>query len=113
MYLIAAEASLPASETDARTYLNFLVTRRGIPAYTSTGSQLFEDIINERRKELAFEGDRLMDLNRLKRDVVRNANYPATARLIPYTNFRRVFPIPQVETDANTTIKAQQNPGYL
>jgi hypothetical protein len=113
MYLIAAEASLPASEADARTYLNFLVTRRGIPAYTSTGSQLFEDIINERRKELAFEGDRLLDLNRLKRDVVRNANYPATARLIPYSNFRRVFPIPQVETDANPTIKAQQNPNYL
>lgn len=112
MYLIAAEASLPANETDARTYVNFVTSRRGASPITSTGSQLLEDIIRERRKELAFEGDRYFDLMRLKRTVQRSTNYPATARSITYDNYRRILPIPQIETDANPTIKAQQNPGY-
>ncbi len=112
MYLIAAEASLPASETEAKTYLNYITSRRNAQAITSTGAQLFEDIIAERRKELAFEGDRYLDLQRLKRDVVRSTNYPAAARLILYSNFRRILPIPQSETDANPNIRPQQNPGY-
>jgi len=112
MYLIAAEASLPGNETDARTYVNFITSRRGAPAITSTGAQLLEDILAERRKELAFEGDRALDLLRLKRDIHRSANYPASARDIPYTNFRRILPIPQAELDANPNIRGQQNPGY-
>jgi hypothetical protein len=112
MYLIAAEASLPSNEADALMYVNFITSRRGAPAIASTGAQLFEDIITERRKELAFEGDRYLDLQRLKRDVVRGPNFPSSARNIPYTNYRRIFPIPQSELDANPTIRSQQNPGY-
>jgi hypothetical protein len=112
MYLIAAEASLPADETSAKTYVNYITSRRNASAITSTGAQLFEDIINERRKELAFEGDRYLDLMRLKRDVVRSNNYPSSARNIPYSNSRRILPIPQAEIDANPAIKGQQNPGY-
>jgi hypothetical protein len=112
MYLIAAEASLPGDEASALTYVNYITSRRSAPAIASTGAQLFEDIITERRKELAFEGDRYLDLQRLKRDVVRSANYPAAARLIPYTNPKRLLPIPQAEMDANPNIRAQQNPGY-
>jgi hypothetical protein len=73
---------------------------------------LFEDVIKERRKELAFEGDRFHDYQRLKRDITRSTNYPASSRSIPYSTFRRLLPIPQTEVDANPTIKAQQNPGY-
>lgn len=112
MYLIAAEASLPANETDALTYINFITTRRSAPAIASTGAALFEDILAERRRELAFEGDRYMDLMRLKRDVVRSVNYPAAARNMPYSNFRRILPIPQTELDANENIRGQQNPGF-
>ena len=112
IYLIAAEASLPADETGAKNYLNFVTGRRNATAIASTGAQLFEDVITERRKELAFEGDRYMDLMRLKRDVVRSANYPASARTVVYSNYRRILPIPQTELDANATIKPQQNPGY-
>lgn len=112
MYLIAAEASLPGNEADALTYVNFITSRRNAPLITSTGTQLFEDIITERRKELAFEGDRFLDLNRLQRDIVRSSNFPASARNIPYSNFRRIFPIPQAEFDANPGIQGQQNPGY-
>lgn len=113
VYLIAAEASLPADETSARTYLNYVVTRRD-PAFTgyiSTGAQLLSDIITERRKELAFEGDRYGDMNRLKKDISRNAaNYPPTALSLPYSDFRRLFPIPQAELDPNPNMK--QNSGY-
>lgn len=112
MYLIAAESYLPGDETNAIKYLNILTAARNEPAITSTGAQLFEDVITERRRELAFEGDRYADLQRLKRDVVRSANYPASARMIPYSNFRRILPIPQSELDANANIRSQQNPGY-
>jgi hypothetical protein len=112
MYLIAAEASLPGGEADALTYVNFVTSRRNAAPIVSTGTQLFEDIITERRKELAFEGDRYHDLQRLKRPVQRSANFPAAVRTIEYSNFRRLLPIPQSETDANAEIRTQQNPGY-
>lgn len=112
VYLIAAEASLPANETDALTYVNYITSRRGASAIASTGPALFNDIIKERRKELAFEGDRYMDMQRLKLDVVRSSNYPAAAQSLPYTNYRRLLPIPQTEVDANPNIRSQQNPGY-
>jgi starch-binding outer membrane protein, SusD/RagB family len=112
MYLIAAEASLPANEADALTYVNYITSRRGATAIASTGAQLFEDIITERRKELAFEGERYLDLQRLKRDVNRSTNYPAAARIVQFSNFRRILPIPQTELDANAAIRTQQNSGY-
>lgn len=112
MYLIAAEASYPANEADAIKYVNEVTSRRGAAAIASTGAALLEDIITERRKELAFEGERYHDLQRLKRDVVRSTNYPAAARTIAFSNFRRIMPIPQGELDANPTIKTQQNPGW-
>jgi len=112
VYLIAAECSLPGNETDARTFLNYVATRRdaSFAGYTSSGNALFDDIIKERRKELAFEGDRFHDLNRLKRTIQRSTNYPASARTINYPDYRRVLPVPQAEMDANPNI--QQNQGY-
>ena len=112
VYLIAAETSLPGNESEARSFLNYVATRRDVSftGYNSTGAVLFEDIIKERRKELAFEGDRFHDLNRLKRTIQRSTNYPATARTINYPDYRRVLPIPQPEIDANPNI--QQNAGY-
>jgi hypothetical protein len=112
MYLIAAEASLPGSEADALTYVNFITSRRGAAPIASSGPQLLEDVLTERRKELAFEGDRYLDLQRLRRTVNRSANYPADARTFTYANNRRILPIPQSEGDANPEIKPQQNPGY-
>jgi hypothetical protein len=114
VYLIAAEASAPVNETNAKTFLNFVAKNRdaSFAGYTSTGAALVNDIITERRKELAFEGDRFHDLNRLKQTISRSTNYPASARTIAYPFDKRLLPIPQVETDANPTIKAQQNAGY-
>ncbi len=59
VYLIAAEASYPTDETAALGYLNDLVSQRDPGfAYASIGQALLDDIISERRKELAFEGNR-------------------------------------------------------
>ena len=112
MYLIAAEASYPSNTADALKYVNEVTSRRGATAIASSGSALLEDIITERRKELAFEGERYLDMQRLQRNIVRSKNYPAAALSIDFTNYRRIMPIPQGELDANPNIKAQQNPGW-
>lgn len=112
IYLIAAEASLASNESDARNYLNAVATRRdpSFIGFTSSGATLLEDILTERRKELAFEGHRFHDLNRLKRTINRSTDYPASARTIPYPFNRRLLPIPQAEMDANPNMV--QNQGY-
>jgi hypothetical protein len=107
VYLIAAEASNRLlDDASARTYLNTLIAQRDPSlVYTSSGAALLDDIILERRKELAFEGDRFHDLNRLKRNLVNGKG-----RAVNYGDTRRVAPIPQNERDANT--KMTQNDGY-
>ena len=112
MYLIAAEASYPSNTADALKYVNEVTSRRGATAIASSGSALLEDIITERRKELAFEGERYLDMQRLQRNIARSKNYPAAALSIDFTNYRRIMPIPQTELDANPSIKSQQNPGW-
>ena len=116
VYLIAAEASLGTSESDARMYLNDLMAQRdpSFAGYTSTGTDLLNDIVTERRKELAFEGDRLFDLNRLNWDIVRTSNLGAlpAPTTIPAGDPKRIAPIPQTEIQSNPNIASQQNPGY-
>jgi starch-binding outer membrane protein, SusD/RagB family len=111
--LILAEAYYRLNdEPNALTYLNLLAQSRdpSLPAYTSTGADLLEDIITERRKELLGEGDRFQDLQRLNRIIERGEEYPAAARTIATDNPKRIQPIPQVERDANPNIS--QNGGY-
>ena len=111
--LIAAEsAARTANEPLALTLLNQLAQRRdpSFAGYTVSGTDLINTIINERRKELAFEGDRFDDLNRLNLPLNRNDQYPASARTVPAGDFRRINPIPQVELDSNKQIT--QNAGY-
>jgi hypothetical protein len=118
MYLIAAESSLPGNESDARKYLNELMSYRdpSFTGYTSTGAQLLKDIVSERRKELAFEGDRFYDLNRLKWDISRGPQNAGSIdqglATIPYSDYRRISPIPLDEIQANANIAKQQNPEY-
>jgi hypothetical protein len=116
VYLIAAEASARlGNDTDARLYLNTLMAQRDPSlVYNSSGDQLISDIITERRKELAFEGDRLFDLNRLMLPIERVANpgsLPAELS-IPYSSDLRIYPIPQDEIQANPNLETEQNPGY-
>jgi len=119
VYFIAAEAAAHQNdETAALTYLNAVATERdpGFAGYSSTGQALLDDILLERRKELAFEGHRYWDLVRNDLDVTRvdlANNYPGNVPLVlETTNFHRILPIPQGELDANPNIREQQNPGY-
>ena len=55
-------------------FLNAVATRRRDPdfcGYSSTGAALLDDILLERRKELAYEGHRYWKRARYNRDVVR------------------------------------------
>ncbi|MFT3822960.1 MAG: RagB/SusD family nutrient uptake outer membrane protein [Chitinophagaceae bacterium] len=114
--LILAEAYYNTSggETLALQYLNQVAKQRdpSFAGYTSTGAQVLEDILSERRKELAFEGSRFWDLYRLQRSFTKVVDQDATQKNITVTtattNF--IFPIPDGEKSNNKSM--EQNPGY-
>jgi len=118
VYLIAAEAEAQLGDnTDAQNYVNAVAVMRdpAFGGYTDNGATLVTDIVQERRKELAFEGDRKYDLNRLGLAIDRKRNQGAASGdglSIPFPYEFRVAPIPQQEILRNPTIKGQQNPGY-
>ncbi|MEO6638299.1 MAG: RagB/SusD family nutrient uptake outer membrane protein [Ginsengibacter sp.] len=119
IYFIASEAAYHLNDNArALLYLNAVATERdpSFAGYTSTGAATLDNILLERRKELAFEGHRYWDLVRNNLDVVRinlAANYPGNVPLtLPVGDFHRIFPIPQVELDANPNLRDQQNAGY-
>lgn len=119
VYFIAAEAAYHTNnEPLALNYLNAVATERdpNFTGYTSSGTDLLDDILTAKRKELAFEGHRYWDLARNGLDVVRvnlAGNYPGNVPLVlAADNFRRILPIPQEELDANPNIRGQQNAGY-
>ena len=94
-------------------------------------------ILTERRIEFLAEGLRWNTIHRLQQDDVapmsgipakyKNGAAPVAAdykigtpyviksgdvTAIPYSDYRYVWPIPTLETSANPTLAAQQNPGY-
>lgn len=112
LYLIRAEARAEmGNDSGAQQDLN-IVRQRALsiaPDNTDTGQALKDAIFLERRLELCFEGQRLWDLMRKMKDVVRTDCTSLTC-LIPYASNSVVLPIPQIETDINPNI--EQNPGY-
>ncbi len=105
--LILAEAyarSAVPDETNAKLKLNQVAIARdpSFTGYTSTGAQLITDILNERRKELAFEGNRYWDLVRLQMSwtKIKNQNPLVTVAVAPGMA-PLLFPIPQGELDTN------------
>ena len=112
MYLILAEAQAELGETEAAVLNLDAIRLRCNPtavATTVAGDALIDAIMLERRKELAFEGNRLWDLTRRKRSVVR-VDHTLSNGTTPYPNERFAFPIPQREIDANANMV--QNKGY-
>lgn len=53
-----------AQEEEAKTYINMIRERAGMPAITATGQDLVDQYRNERRIELAFEQHRYFDVRR-------------------------------------------------
>ncbi|KVV13699.1 RagB/SusD family nutrient uptake outer membrane protein [Flavobacterium sp. TAB 87] len=111
-YLIRAEAyAKEGNDILAQQDLNLIVKRAqpNATTITDTGANLLDRILLERRKELAFEGHRLFDLNRNKKNV--NIIQSENAVLVNYPNDKFILPIPLSEINANPNIKPQNN-GY-
>jgi len=94
VYLNAAEAAFELGQlTEALTYINKLRERAGFPPNSLT-SLTIDKIINERRVELAFEDDRLWDLNRTRKTttVWNGVGNSPTAMLYALYMYRVVRP---------------------
>lgn len=109
MILIHAEALLETdgSEEDALTLLNMIPENRGADTYSEA---TVDNVILERRKELAFEGFRFHDLARLGMDIPFPDGTIQTHQGPAYGSFNFAIPIPAAEVDANSSV--EQNAGY-
>jgi len=95
--LIYAEAAGPTPEAYAQ--VNYIRNRAGIGELNpGLGLDAFRSaILEERKYELAFEGNRLYDLRRFNRLV---AEVPEASGITPEQ--AAFYPIPQTEIDLNT-----------
>lgn len=86
IYLIAAEAAMELGDQDnARKYINAVRTRAGIQEITDNVT--LDDIVQERRVELAFENHRFYDLKRWRlADKIWN-NDDNNEQAVPYVLF--------------------------
>lgn len=94
---------------DANKELNLFRTQR-ISEWNQvnyTKDQIINEILLERRRELAFENHRFFDLRRYKLPIVRD-----NGKTLDADHFRMLMPIPKSELQANENIRNQQNPGY-
>ena len=113
MYLNQAEAlaKLNGTNPESVMLINALRIRAGLPEWAvgqfGSDQELVDAILVERRKELAFEGHRRMDLLRNNKPL-RTAGIGA-ADAEPGDE-KTILPVPQREQDIN--IKLTQNPGY-
>ncbi|HOU95170.1 MAG TPA: RagB/SusD family nutrient uptake outer membrane protein [Bacteroidales bacterium] len=101
MYLIRAESNIrlgaPYVGATPLDDYNTIHTRAGL---TPASSVTLNDIILERRLELAFEGHRIHDIKRLKENV----------GTWTYNDTMLVFPIPARELEVNPMLKSQMTP---
>jgi hypothetical protein len=116
MYLIRAEARAETNDlTGSTADINALRAARitgHTPVTFTSKDQAITAILDERFRELAFEGHRFWDIKRRNLPVERlAADAPnATSVTLPAGNFRFLLPIPNTEIKANPLIV--QNPGY-
>lgn len=111
-----AEAMVKSSnsvEEEAITILNQLLARAGLDAVSAgdfaDAQALIDRILEERRKELAFEGHRRMDLLRNGLPLRTAEGDPGLGISSPGDQ-KVVLPIPQREIDLGSSLP--QNPGY-
>lgn len=111
MILIQAEAHYELNdEASAIEALELLRAHRGLDAYETapSGNDLFEEIYDERRRELAFEGHRWFDLKRRAMDVPKpEVNLNPT---VPFDDVRILAPLSGTQVENNPNL--DQNPGY-
>lgn len=123
IYFILAECAIFQGDlTAAAQYIKDVKQIRLITGTAPTlayanATAAFGDLLDERRKELCYEGFRYLDIKRLgvlaNRSIDRHPTDDQIKSLpttISNTDYRFTLPIPQSEVSGNPTI--QQNPGY-
>lgn len=113
VYLTRAEAYAERGNAGddvlANNDLNEIRTNRGLAANVDL-TNLVEEILLERRRELAFEGHRWQDLKRKGWDIVKPAATGPAPTLIYGDNVQFLSPLPNGEVSLNPNL--EQNPGY-
>lgn len=108
MYLIRAEAYLKNGQTgQAIADINELISKRSPESEPITQIDL-PTILEERYKELAFEGHRYFDFKRLSKSITRDKqdlSNPSDATTLEPTDEAYQLPIPQKEIQANPNLK--------
>ncbi|RVT97345.1 RagB/SusD family nutrient uptake outer membrane protein [Mucilaginibacter limnophilus] len=128
-----AEACIELGENgEARTYLNMIRKRAGMPGFTESGSALKMKYQNERRIEMLFENQRFFDVRRWMIgpeayhpmhgvDVVYKLNADKTTATIPTITPVQIttgkwedkaYFMPISRSEMNKNNKLVQNPGY-
>lgn len=108
MVLIYAEALLETGNAgDALMWLNMIPQNRGAEEYDAATK---DNILLERRKELAFEGFRFHDLARTGMNIPLPDPVQQTHGGPAYGDYNFALPVPFAEVDANANI--DQNFGY-
>ena len=110
-----AEAKL-GKNADALNDVNALRTRAGIPAEGMFAAgkmhgyaNVLDVVLDERRMELAFEGHRMFDVYRNRRDMDRRFGGVQPWEVVKYTDDKIQYPIPYGE---HSVSGIPQNPGY-
>jgi hypothetical protein len=121
MYLIKAECEARGEGGGASAAQQTLlaIQQRAQPSAvlsTNTGQALIDEVLMERRKELAGEGFRMYDILRLgiplERPDIVGPNWSDVMTLPAYAD-KLIWPIPEAEIDSNSELtEADQNPGY-
>ena len=104
MYLTRAECNQRLSTNIGDTPLNDVNTVRNRAGLIDLVVVSLNAILNERRLELAHEGQRLHDIKRLQGTLSQGAT------TYQYDDNKLIFPIPQREMDVNNLLT--QNDGY-
>ncbi len=114
-YLMYAELAArgQGSTSQAATYVNTLRTRAGGSATVVAGDINLDFVLDERGRELYWEGHRRQDLIRFGKYTGSNYNWQWKGGVQAGTSIDdkfKIFPIPATAIGANPTL--QQNPGY-
>jgi len=113
MYLIRAEGNLLAAgiQEGPNTPLDDISLLRSRANAPAPIGGTIDDIMLERKLELAFEGHFIHDIRRREETILQNGGFSVTGDFAWNADVL-VFPIPQREINTNAAIKNQQNPGY-
>jgi len=117
--LMYAEALMLLNQkSQALDYINMVRERAQVPLLTDPESLTIDDILHERRMELAFEGHRYFDLVRTGKAIEKISYALLTKidhdnqinRVGPIEMYQLLLPIPIAEIEKDPTLS--QNPGY-